>query len=67
MRFLREGAFSRGSTQGNAPRAMRALQDVRSAFAWVIPLPNPSDEPARIADLLASAHEEGHAADVRPN
>jgi hypothetical protein len=27
----------------------------------IIRLPNASDEPARIADILASAHEEGHA------
>jgi hypothetical protein len=27
----------------------------------VIRLPNPSDEPAKIAELLASAHQEGHA------
>jgi hypothetical protein len=27
----------------------------------IIRLPNASDEPARIADVLASAHEEGHA------
>lgn len=27
----------------------------------IIRLPNPSDEPAKIADILANAHEEGHA------
>lgn len=27
----------------------------------IVKLPNPSDEPAKIAELLASAHQEGHA------